>query len=177
VTASVHPIQSFPQKRPLPDVFQNIYFGLEGQTEGLELAKRLVRKLGGKHIILAPKDKPLYHTACTMVSNFFVALLDTAFFLFEQMGFEKDQASQILMPLVQGTLQNVKKFNTTEALTGPAARGDENSIRTHLQALRPFPDSYNLYLKITSQILLFAKKEKRISAKKIKALKALLEDK
>jgi predicted short-subunit dehydrogenase-like oxidoreductase (DUF2520 family) len=173
-TASIHPVQSFPQKKPDPGAFQDIYFSLEGKQDSLELATKIVRQLDGKHFFLEAKNKPLYHTACSMASNFLVTLLDTATELLEQAGLTKSKASQVLYPLVQGTLQNVKKFDASSALTGPIVRGDERSIAQHIQALQKFPQLRGLYLEIADRSLQIAKREKKLPAEKIKAIEALL---
>jgi len=177
LTASVHPIQSFAKKKPALKAFKGIYFGLEGSRQALALSQKIVRKLGGHYCILKAKDKPLYHTACSIASNFFVILLDMAVSLFEQIGFEKELALQTLLPLVQGTLHNVKKFNIPSSLTGPVIRGDYKSITKHFKALEDFPPYYEAYLKLTAQALEIIKKEKKLSPEKIKALKILLEEK
>ncbi len=177
LTASIHPIQSFPQKRPDPGAFKGIYFGLEGKKSALDLAKRIVCQLEGLYIILEGKDKPLYHAACSIASNFLITLLDTASSLLEQTGLEKEMASQILFPLVQGTLQNVKEFDMGSALTGPIIRGDEKSIQKHLLALRKLPDQKELYLELASHTLHIVEREKRLSATTIRSLRALLKGK
>ena len=81
------------------------------------------------------------------------------------------------MPLVQGTLQNVKKFDASTALTGPIVRGDEESIARHIQALQKFPELRNFYIEIALRSLQIAKRDKKIPEDKIKAMKALLEGK
>jgi predicted short-subunit dehydrogenase-like oxidoreductase (DUF2520 family) len=174
LVASIHPIQSFPQKKPDPKAFHDIFFGLEGKQEALELAIKVARQLGGKHFILEAQNKPLYHTACSIASNFLATLLDTATELLEQAGLTKSEASQALLPLVQGTLQNVKKFDAGNALTGPIARGDEITIARHLGALQEHPELRDLYIKMAYRSLQIAKREKKMPEEKVKALKALL---
>ncbi|UCE39937.1 MAG: DUF2520 domain-containing protein [Candidatus Aminicenantes bacterium] len=177
LVASLHPVQSFPQKKPDPKAFEDIFFGLEGKQEALNLAIGITRQLGGRFFILEASNKPLYHTACSMASNFLATLLDTAAELLSLAGLADSTSSQVLMPLVQGTLQNVNKFDAGKALTGPVVRGDEKSIAKHLEALRELPELYDLYTTVAYRSLQIAKREKYLSEEKIKALKALLGDK
>ena len=177
LTASLHPIQSFAQKKTPPAQFENIYFGLEGCTEALVLAQKIVRQLGGHPLILQPEDKALYHAACSTASNFFVVLLEMAVSLLRQIDLQEEKALQILLPLVKGTLHNVKKFNIRTSLTGPVIRGDQKSILKHLEALQNFPPYYETYTRLASQALEMVKREKKISPQKIKVLKNLLEGK
>jgi predicted short-subunit dehydrogenase-like oxidoreductase (DUF2520 family) len=167
--ASIHPIQSFPQKKPSLDAFQGIYFGLEGKGKALDLSKKIVRQLEGQSIILESQDKPLYHVACSMASNFFVSLLDAASFLLGQIGRDENGNVQILLPLVQGTLQNVKNFNTQSALTGPILRGDEKSIQSHLTALQKFPFQKKLYQELGTYMLRIVEEKKKLPPKKIRS--------
>lgn len=177
LAASLHPVQSFPQKKPDPGAFKDIFFGLEGKQKALNLAIGITRQLGGKFFIIDAPDKPLYHIACSMASNFLATLLDTATEVLSQIGLSKSTASQVLFPLVQGTLQNVNKFNAGTALTGPVTRGDEKTIAKHLEALQKYPELRNLYAIIAYRSLQIAKREKNLTDEKIKILEALLGDK
>jgi predicted short-subunit dehydrogenase-like oxidoreductase (DUF2520 family) len=177
LVASLHPVQSFPQKKPDPGIFADIFFGLEGKTEALELATRVTAQLGGRHFILEARNKPIYHTACSMASNSITTLLDAAIRLLKQAGLTETEASRVLFPLVQGTLQNVKKFDAGRALTGPVTRGDATSVAKHLEALGKDSELRDLYTKIACQSLRIVKKGKMLSAEKIKVLEVLLEDK
>jgi predicted short-subunit dehydrogenase-like oxidoreductase (DUF2520 family) len=176
LTASLHPIQSFSQKKGDLKQFEGIYFGLEGDDKALKLAQKIVGSLGGHSIHIRAQDKPIYHAACSVASNFFVVLLDTAVSLLKHIGLEQKQAFKAVMPLIQGTLRNVKEFNTEGALTGPVIRGEQESVEKHLDALRKFPGYHEMYHSLAAQALEIAKR-KNIPPEKIKSLKNLLEGK
>ena len=176
LTASLHPIQSFSQKKGDLKQFEGIYFGLEGDDKALGLAQKMVRSLGSHSIYIRAQDKPIYHAACSVASNFFVVLLDTAVSLLKHIGLEEKQAFKAVMPLIQGTLRNVKELNIEDSLTGPVIRGDQESVEKHLDALRKFPGYYKTYLSLADQALEIAKR-KKLPPEKIKALKNLLEGK
>lgn len=174
LVASLHPVQSFSQKKPDPGVFEGIFFGLEGKKKALHLAMGITRQLGAKFFVLEAQNKPLYHTACSMASNFLASILDTAAEVLAAAGLPKADIPQILMPLVQGTLQNVNKFDAGKALTGPVVRGDKTSVAKHLEALEKLPQLRDLYISVASRSLQIAKRENYLSEEKIKALEALL---
>ncbi len=177
LTASLHPIQSFASKQAVPDVFKSVYFGMEGEPAALEAARLLVRELGGKPLMLAVELKPLYHAACTMASNLLVALIHEASGLLTSAGITHSSKSDILFPLVQGTLQNVKIFNTSKALTGPLARGDRETIKQHLKALHSHPDALHVYREASKAALSLARREDKVTARKFRQIMALLEGK
>lgn len=174
-TASFHPVQSFPQKKGGPNQFEGIYFGLEGEEKALELAEKIARRLGGYPIIIRGKDKALYHAACSVASNFFVVLLEGAVSLLKFIGIEEKQASEIVLPLIQGTLQNIQELDLESSLTGPVIRGDQESIKQHLDALRKYPGFLEIYRSLAIQALEIAKK-RNLPEEKIQALKSLLEE-
>jgi predicted short-subunit dehydrogenase-like oxidoreductase (DUF2520 family) len=175
LTASFHPLQSFSRKRTAAEHFRGIYFGLEGCSQALRPARKIVGQLGGHPLLLQAKDKAAYHSACSIASNFLVVLLDMAVSLLKGIGLSEEKAFQVLLPLIEGTLHNVKKFNIGTSLTGPVLRGDLKSVKKHLKALRTFPSFHETYRKLAEQALEIAKREKRLSSPRIRAMKNLLE--
>ena len=151
--ASFHPIQSFSQKKPVENKFKGIYFGLEGDEEALNLAKKIVEKLEAKYLRISKENKALYHTACTIASNFFVVLLDIATELLKETDISKELAFNSLFPLVKGTMENIEKFGIKEALTGPLIRGDLETIHAHIKALEDKPEELKIYHQFSLKIL------------------------
>jgi len=172
--ASVHPIQSFPRKDAPASIFRGITWGVEGEPAAIAAAEEMVRSLRGNVLLLAAKDKPLYHAACSLASNAMVALGWTASGMLGAAGIEEETATGMLSPLVQGTLQNVKDLGPEKALTGPILRGDVATVRQHLRALRDDPPARGVYRVMGKQILRLAEKG-GLPAGRVSALKRLLE--
>jgi predicted short-subunit dehydrogenase-like oxidoreductase (DUF2520 family) len=156
--ASVHPVQSFPRKDAPPSIFRGITWGVEGDPAAVAAAEEMVRRLRGNILLLAEKDKPLYHAACSLASNAMIALVWTASGLLGAVGIEEQAAAGMLFPLVQGTLQNVKNLGLEKSLTGPIFRGDVATVRKHLEALRNDPLTRGVYVVMGKQILRLAEK-------------------
>lgn len=175
LTASVHPCMSFPEKQRRQDLFQGIYFALEGEDSAVAAAKDMVGAIGGLFFVIRPEDKACYHTACSLASNMLVALVYTAVSLLDQCGLAEDRAKRVLRPLLERTLHNVNKIDIFRALTGPVARGDLNTIQKHLAELEKFPPARRIYMDLAKQALEMTKREKKISEQKIRSLQALLE--
>jgi predicted short-subunit dehydrogenase-like oxidoreductase (DUF2520 family) len=174
-TASVHPCFSFPKKQSRHDLFQGIYFALEGDDFAVAYAKDIVCTIGGLHFMIRTEDKACYHTACSMASNMSVALLYTAISLLGKCGIGEDQAKKVLWPLLEGTLHNVNKIDIFDALTGPVTRGDLTTIRKHLRELEKSPSAHRIYIDLAKQALEMAKRGNKIPEEKISAMEALLE--
>ena len=174
-TASVHPCFSFPIKRSDRNLFQDIFFALEGDDLAVSVAKDIIQKIGSSYFMISAEDKSCYHTACSMTSNLSVALFYTALRLLSTCGLEEDEAKKILWPLLEGTLHNVNKINIFEALTGPVARGDLTTVTKHLKELKKFPRAHRIYVDLTKQTLEMAKQGGKTPSAKISALEARLE--
>ncbi len=145
IVASLHPAQSFPDRTAPLTLFRKITWAIEGDPEALREGTRLVRRLGGNLLQLEASDKPVYHAACSLASNAVAALGETAIGLLERTGLGTEQAAAVLLPLLQGTLQNVKNFGPAKALTGPVVRGDLRTVRVHLSALEKHPAVARIY--------------------------------
>ena len=134
----------------------------------------MIRSLRGNVLLLSEKDKPLYHAACSLASNALIALEWTAAGMLGAAGIGERAAADMLFPLVQGTLQNVKNLGPEKALTGPVLRGDVATVQKHLEALRDDPHARGVYLAMGKQIFRLAEKS-GLPAGRVRALKRLLE--
>jgi hypothetical protein len=86
-------------------------------------------------------------------------------------GFEEESALRALQPLVSGTVDNVGRLGTTKALTGPIVRGDVETVRAHVEALRGLPDGeLQLYRALGRHTLEIARRRGTLSAETIIAL-------
>jgi len=172
--ASLHPAQTFPRKDTPSSAFKGITWGIEGEPEAAEAAAGIARRLGGHVLLLSAGDKALYHAACALASNALVALELTAVRVLSRVGLGEEAATQSLLPLVQGTLQNVKGLGLAKALTGPVLRGDIATVRRHLETLRALPEARVVYVVLGRQILALAAR-RGLPAAKVRSLKHLLE--
>jgi len=173
VVASFHPIQTFATTCPDPDIFRGIFFSLEGDEKAIELGQSLAGKLQSGVILISPANKPLYHLACSMASNFMVVLLAEVKNLFELLGLDEKACLEVIYPLLSRTLLNVKELGCEQSLTGPILRGDLKTVKGHLKALSSQPDLEKLYRLMSLEALKMAEK-RGLSASKVKALKRLL---
>lgn len=176
-TASLHPIQTFASKSSAPDIFGGITFGCEGQKEAMNSVRALVRRLGARMLEIKPEDKPLYHAACSLASQPLAVLFGEAIGLFQKLGLTEDCAARSLLPLVQETLHNIKKLDTSAVLTGPIVRGDVTSVTRHLEALKAVPCVREVYVLLGLLALDMAERKNTIPPQKVKALRNLLEEK
>jgi predicted short-subunit dehydrogenase-like oxidoreductase (DUF2520 family) len=172
-TASFHPGQSFPRKGMPPSAFRGIFISLEGDPEACHLGRKIAVRLGAHPLAIRAANKPLYHVACSLASNHSVVLFYLAAELLKKAGLGGRRAEKLLWPLVEGTYHHVKKLGVAQALTGPVARGDVQTVALHLQALRSNPACREIY-RILSREALRMSGRASLPAEKIRALNRLL---
>ena len=88
--------------------------------ENQDKVTRLVAELSDLHCEMTEKQRAVAHLAAVFACNFSNALCGIADELLQQEGF----SLELLMPLMEQTLEKLKTMSPAEAQTGPAARRD-----------------------------------------------------
>ena len=132
---SFHPLQTLAGDSDAAERLQAAYAVLEGDAAAVAAGRRLAGLLGMQALEIRSADKPLYHAAAVIVSNYTVALSALAERLAVAAGIPAEAAGRIFLPLLEGTWRNLEMRGSTDALTGPIVRGDAGTVRAHLQAL------------------------------------------
>ena len=96
------------------------------------MASALAERLGMRPFDVPEEGRAAYHAAASMASNFLIALEESAAQLMKSAGVEEPR--EVLAPLVLRTAANWADAGAA-ALTGPIARGDEDTVALHLEAL------------------------------------------
>lgn len=143
--ASAHPLQTFPTVGAALKRLPGAFWVCDGDPAASAVLQQLGADMGLRTLRIASADKPGYHVMAVMASNYLVTLMDAALALGEQVGMEHEVAWRALTPLVQATLDNIDELGTAGALTGPVERGDEQTVRRHLEWLADDPALGRLY--------------------------------
>jgi predicted short-subunit dehydrogenase-like oxidoreductase (DUF2520 family) len=119
---SLHPLMTVSG----PDTpFQGAGSAVAGATpRALAAAVALARALGMRPVEVAEEDRVAYHAAASLASNFLVALEAAA----ERLAATASVDRELLAPLVRATVENWALVGPERALTGPIARGDEDTV-------------------------------------------------
>lgn len=173
----MHPLQSCPKVERALESLPCSVFSLEGSPEAVRIGKAMVSRIGGEYFVLSREDKVLYHAAAAMASNYLVTLMGAAFDLLKTSGLDEDMLFPALLPLVDGTLNNLKEMSPAEALTGPIMRGDVKTVERHIEAIEAkAPEHLNMYKALGRGTLKLAMKRNRFDGEKLRALVVLLRD-
>lgn len=132
---SLHPLQTIAEPERAPDRLKGAWASVEGMPRALEVAERLAKDLGMRPFRITAKAKAVYHAGAVFASNYFVVVEAVAQRLLRHAGLSDAEAWAALRPLVEGTMENLVREEPIAALTGPVARGDEQTIRRHLESL------------------------------------------
>jgi len=132
----LHPLQSFTRARG-PDQLDGAFAAVSGDSgEGREVGFWLARELGLEPFALDDSERVLYHAGAVVAASYLVALHQAAADLVEAAG----APPEALLPLMRRVIEN--DFE----LTGPAVRGDWETVEAHLEAIRErLPDLEPLY--------------------------------
>lgn len=173
--ASIHPLQSFSS---IDQAIKNIpgsYFGVTADKKALATAKKIVRGLGGIPVEISPDQKPLYHAAACLASNYLVTLMNTVESIYRSIGIGEKDARKAYLPLVYGSLKNIEKSGSVLSLTGPIARGDSGTIKKHLTAIqKTLPQYSSFYSSLGLLTVKIAKQKGTLSAPQAKNINDLL---
>jgi predicted short-subunit dehydrogenase-like oxidoreductase (DUF2520 family) len=131
-----HPLVSISDSVMGANRFADAFYCIEGDSEAVEAARTIVTDLGGTSFFIQARYKTLYHASAVTACGHLVALIDVAVEMLSRCGLDEKQSKEILLPLIESTVQNLKIQTTAEALTGTFARADIETFEKHLEILR-----------------------------------------
>jgi predicted short-subunit dehydrogenase-like oxidoreductase (DUF2520 family) len=134
--ASVHPALSFAEPARAMLQFPGTACALEGDPLAVAAARSCFDALGGRCFELAAADKPRYHAAAVLASNFLPVLQAAAAELWQGCGMPADLVAPLWQGFVQQVSANLLQLGPAAALTGPAARGDQSVVQAETVALQ-----------------------------------------
>jgi predicted short-subunit dehydrogenase-like oxidoreductase (DUF2520 family) len=170
-----HPLQTFASVAQAIGNISGSTFALEADEPLLTTLKNMATALNGQCIELTANDKVLYHAAAVIACNYLVTLVKISTDLWKTFNVPAHQATKALMPLLQGTLNNVDNVGIPQCLTGPIARGDIGTINKHLNALEKVdPAVLSTYCELGLQTIPIALGKGRINQKQAEELEAIL---
>lgn len=149
---SMHPMMSFvPEAKT---TLWGVWFGIEGDIKAVRAARSIVRTLGGESMAVKKSAKPLYHAFGAFASPLLIATLALGERVGRRAGLSEREARSAMKPIVEQTLRNYLEAGAAGAFSGPIVRGDVDTIRKHLAALRGLPDARNAYIALVRSAVL-----------------------
>jgi predicted short-subunit dehydrogenase-like oxidoreductase (DUF2520 family) len=159
---ALHPMMTFAGREDDLDRIKGTCFGVTAPQSLRAVAEVLVIEMGGEPVFIPEESRPLYHAALTLAADHLIALVAEATALLDRAaagpqpgepggrggreGGQLDAAppvagqlggvppGRLLRPLLAAALDNATRLGD-RALTGPAARGDADTITADVAAL------------------------------------------
>lgn len=136
---ALHPLKAFPRPLPHPDAARGVFFALDGDPPAVALAERLVAAWGGIAGRVPAGRRDLYHLAATLAAGGVTTLLATAEQIARAAGLPPEVVGGYL-ELARGAVAAASEESAAggglaAAITGPVARGDDETVARHLAAL------------------------------------------
>jgi predicted short-subunit dehydrogenase-like oxidoreductase (DUF2520 family) len=140
--AALHPLMTFPRTTEaltaeaiLARLAGCAWAFEAGDEATIDQLTTIIAALNGHAIRLTAADRAPYHLAAVLASNYVVTLLAAAVRLWGTFGVNPDEALAALLPLTRAAVEQLQAVGLPDALTGPIARGDLGTVRTHLDWL------------------------------------------
>lgn len=139
--AAIHPAMTFQGLSLDVSRLKEAPMAVTAPLLALPLIEVLAAEIGGEPFVLDDSAKPLYHAALTHGANHLVTLVAQARETLAAAGVE--HPGDVLRPLLTAALTGALDYGMG-ALTGPVARGDDETVAKHEQALagRSAEDTY-----------------------------------
>ncbi len=175
--ASLHPLVSISEASLGARRFAGAFFCIEGDEEAVRTAKEIVEKLGGKSFSIETKFKTLYHASAVTACGHLVALVDVALEMLKECELSEQNAREILLPLIESTVENLQTQTTAQALTGTFARADVETLRRQIAILSKnvSDEAFEVYLQLGQRSLHLAELQQNgASGEKIEEMRKII---
>jgi predicted short-subunit dehydrogenase-like oxidoreductase (DUF2520 family) len=117
-------------------------------AETLRIIESLADRISHHVHFISSEQRQYYHLAAVMVNNF----TNHLFVLADDLLSKQNLSFNLLKPLISETARKAFVSNPLNNQTGPAKRGDKNTIEKHLSLLENNLELKELYEKITQSI-------------------------
>ncbi|MCP4441361.1 MAG: DUF2520 domain-containing protein [Aureispira sp.] len=142
-----YPLQTFSIQKEVN--FEQLPFCIDGSnTQTKATLTQLAQSICPNVYDISDQQRNVLHVTAVMVNNFTNHLFAVA----QQICKEQQVPFEILHPLIQETTEKIKHTSPKAAQTGPAIRGDQQTIERHLNFLNAYPNYQKIYKMLSQSI-------------------------
>jgi len=166
-SGSFHPVISISSIEEGIEMIPQTTFTCEGNISTFLV--QIANEIGETGITLTKEQKQNIHLSAVFMNNYMIGLIEKIKILNRDAGLEDHSTEKILQAITRQTISKSWKNTIEETLTGPVKRGDEKTIKKHLDILKN-DDLFQQLYKIFGNILInFVNQD----IEKVEALKEL----
>ncbi|SFT10841.1 Rossmann-like and DUF2520 domain-containing protein [Sphingobacterium wenxiniae] len=126
-----------------------IPFGIEGNdTSTSQYLLELMQKISSLSFLCSSQQRLALHIAAVFANNFSNALFQISHDILKQHELPFD----LLKPIIAETAQKIQNNQPKDVQTGPAKRGDQQTIRKHLDFISENSNWVKIYQQLTEEI-------------------------
>jgi predicted short-subunit dehydrogenase-like oxidoreductase (DUF2520 family) len=126
-----YPLQTFTKGKIIS--FENLPICIEANnTKDLEILRKLGETLSNRVVNISTEKRKILHLAAVFVNNF----TNYMYSIGEDICAENEVDFNLLQPLIEETAHKLNVLSPKEAQTGPAKRGDQQTLQTHLEIIK-----------------------------------------
>ncbi len=148
----LYPLQTLSWQRQVS--LDDTPFLVEGSSPGVSMKIHdLASSITEKVVDMDSAGRLVLHLAAVFANNFSNHMLSIATQIIEERG----ASFSLLEPLIRETLLKILETGPANAQTGPAVRGDVETMSKHLELLKAYPEWEKLYTFMSRDIIRFYK--------------------
>lgn len=133
-TAGYHIMQAFPERKKTS--IKSCYASVEAsERKTIGIVKEIAEKIETIPFVISSEEKIILHIMCVFASNFINADYYNALLLYRKIKSKIPPVENILYPLSQTNLNNIKTAGIVRSLSGPIVRKDYDTVNDHLNKL------------------------------------------
>ncbi len=133
---SIHPNIAFSNDLKSSDWWQGVYFGITfNEVDSFHYVKKYLIYDEDYLIVVPDSEKPRYHAAAVLASNLIMPVINASVNIYTAMGISEESARKIASSLAVSSALNLNSTPFKDAITGPIARGDYETVKRHLSNL------------------------------------------
>ncbi|HKR06684.1 MAG TPA: Rossmann-like and DUF2520 domain-containing protein [Bacteroidia bacterium] len=142
-----YPVQTISKNMPVD--FKTTVICIEANNGPSQIKlHRLAQSISKETRLINSAQRRWLHLAAVFVNNF----TNHLFHIGDDILTKNGLWPELLMPLINQTVNNLKDKTPSEVQTGPAVRRDKNTIDRHLKMLEKYPAYKKIYKDITQSI-------------------------
>ncbi len=142
-----YPLQTFSRHKTVN--WSNIPLCLDGNTpETLTILQQLAQSINPNIYFINDQQRQQLHVAAVFANNF----TNHLFAIAQDILQKQDLSFDLLKPLIQETVIKIQKHPPKKSQTGPAVRGDLQTMQRHLDLLKNLPNYQQLYQLLSKSI-------------------------
>jgi predicted short-subunit dehydrogenase-like oxidoreductase (DUF2520 family) len=151
---SLHPVMVLTRTGRGHLALQGATAAIDGDDDAATWLAAFAEDLGMRTVAIDPAQRGLYHLSAAVIGGLMTGLLAESADLWTHLGYDAQTGAKALAPMVQEAGRNLGALDEGDVVMGPAARGDYETIATHIAALHEHaPHLLGLYRELVRSCL------------------------